>query len=146
MVAFELAQIHEKAGTPSEAVRWYTAAAERFRRAQWKQKAEEALTRLGAPIPLPLSIVPAVVSISETTPQPADRLEPIIAEFSEEQVFISGEETDEGQQESVFEQPAAGAVTAPLVTDPNQAHRRKRRGRRGGRGRNKGLRAPGVPG
>src|SRR5712672_1851759 len=52
MVAFELAQIHEKSGDQSEAVRWYTAAAERFRRAQWKQKAEEALTRLGAPIPV----------------------------------------------------------------------------------------------
>src|ERR1019366_10397167 len=44
MVAFELAQIHEKAGANDEAARWYTAAAERFRRAQWKLKAEEALT------------------------------------------------------------------------------------------------------
>jgi len=52
MVAFELAQFHEKIGANIEAVRWYTAAAERFRRAQWKQKAEEALTRLGAPIPV----------------------------------------------------------------------------------------------
>src|SRR6266852_4470015 len=52
MVAFELAQIHEKIGAHSEAARWYTAAAERFRRAQWKQKAEEALTRLGVPIPV----------------------------------------------------------------------------------------------
>ncbi len=144
MVAFELAQIHEKAGTPSEAVRWYTAAAERFRRAQWKQKAEEALTRLGAPIPPPLSAAPAVVSITEATAPPAGRLEPIIAEFSEEQVLESGEEMDGGQQESVFEQPAAGAVTATPVVDANLAHRRKRRGRRGGRGRNKGART-GVP-
>jgi hypothetical protein len=141
MVAFELAQIHEKAGALSEAVRWYTAAAERFRRAQWKQKAEEALTRLGAPIPPPLSAAPAVVSIGETTAPPANRLEPIIAEFSEEQVLETGEEIDGGQQESVFEQPPAGAVTAASATDTTQSHRRKRRGRRGGRGRNKGLRS-----
>jgi hypothetical protein len=146
MVAFELAQIHEKAGTHSEAARWYTAAAERFRRAQWKQKAEEALTRLGAPIPISLPITPGPAVIGETTAEPASRLEPIIAEFSEEQVTEAGEELDGGQQESVFEQPAADAP-APLQTAGTvPGHRRKRRGRRGGRGRNKGTRtaAPGM--
>jgi hypothetical protein len=146
MVAFELAQIHEKAGTPSEAARWYTAAAERFRRAQWKQKAEEALTRLGAPIPISLPVNSGTAVISETTAEPADRLEPIIAEFSEEQVTDAGEELDGGQQESVFEQPAAETL-APLQTaGALPGHRRKRRGRRGGRGRNKGVRttAPGL--
>src|SRR5882724_5194566 len=38
MVAFELAQFHEKIGANIEAARWYTVAAERFRRAQWKLK------------------------------------------------------------------------------------------------------------
>src|SRR5579862_7113793 len=52
MVAFELASFQEKLGDSIEAVRWYTAAAERFRRPQWRTKAEEALTRLGAPIPV----------------------------------------------------------------------------------------------
>src|SRR5262245_48564791 len=55
MVAFELAKLHEKSGQTDEAVRWYTSAAERFRRAQWKTKAEEALARLGAPIPAPFA-------------------------------------------------------------------------------------------
>src|ERR1700687_6387699 len=82
MVAFELAQIHEKIGAHSEAARWYTAAAERFRRVQWKQKAEEALTLLGAPIP----IAPAAASPSETSVEPAVRLDPIITEYSEGQV------------------------------------------------------------
>src|SRR5258707_15585279 len=50
MVAFELARHHEKRGENQDAARWYTAAAERFRRAQWKVKAQEALTRLGVPI------------------------------------------------------------------------------------------------
>jgi len=145
MVAFELAQIHEKAGTHSEAARWYTAAAERFRRAQWKQKAEEALTRLGAPIPISLPITPGPVVVSEMAAEPAGRLEPIIAEFSEEQVTEAGEELDGGQQESVFEQPAA-ETPAPLQTaGAVPGHRRKRRGRRGGRGRNKGARTT-VPG
>jgi hypothetical protein len=54
MVAFELARLHEKSGQNDEAARWYTAAAQRFRRAQWKTKAEEALVRLGAPIPVTL--------------------------------------------------------------------------------------------
>src|SRR5882762_3311386 len=133
MVAFELAQIHEKIGAHTEAARWYTAAAERFRRAQWKQKAEEALTRLGAPIP----VAPAAASASEPSAEPAARLEPIITEFSEGLISEAVGEPDGGERESVFEQPAeAPAPVAGAVP----AHRRKRRGRRGGRGRHKGPR------
>jgi hypothetical protein len=140
MVAFELAQIHEKAGTNTEAARWYTAAAERFRRAQWKLKAEEALTRLGAPIP----VAPAAASVSETSPEPATRLEPVITEFTEVHVSEVTSEPDGGQQEEVFEQPAAAAAPAtPQAAGEVPGHRRKRRGRRGGRGRNKGARTGG---
>jgi hypothetical protein len=135
MVAFELAQIHEKTGANSEAARWYTAAAERFRRTQWKQKAEEALTRLGAPIP----VAPAVASMSEIGAEPALRLEPIIAEISEVQVSEATGEPDGGEQESVFEQPVEPAAQ-PQVAEAVPGHRRKRRGRRGGRGRHKGPR------
>src|ERR1700682_4673171 len=92
MVAFELAQIHEKAGTNSEAARWYTAAAERFRRAQWKLKAEEALTRVGAPIP----VAPVATFATETSPEPATRLEPIITEYSEVQISEASGEPDGG--------------------------------------------------
>jgi hypothetical protein len=145
MVAFELAQFHEKIGANVEAARWYTAAAERFRRAQWKQKAEEALTRLGAPIP----VAPAPASVSEpgAEPEPETRLEPIISEFSEVQITETVGEPDGGQQESVFEQPLEqpreGSPVAS-ITEAVPGHRRKRRGRRGGRGRHKGTRA-GVP-
>jgi hypothetical protein len=132
MVAFELAQLHEKAGTNSEAARWYTAAAQRFRRAQWKQKAEEALTRLGAPIP----VAPAAVSASETNAEPVTRLEPVFAEIPDEPASETAVESDGGQQESVFEQPAAAAAPAQAVAAV-ATHRHKRRGRRGGRGRNK---------
>jgi len=140
MVAFELAQIHEKTGAQTEAVRWYTSAAERFRRAQWKQKAEEALTRLGAPIP----VAPAATAASEPGAEPIARLEPIIiTEYSEVQVSEATGEPDGGQQEEVFEQPAATLVPGQ-VTGEIPGHRRKRRGRRGGRGRNKGGRT-GAP-
>ena len=135
MVAFELAQIHEKIGAHTEAARWYTAAAERFRRAQWKQKAEEALTRLGAPIP----VAPAAASASEPSAEPAARLEPIITEFSEGQISEAAGEPDGGERESVFEQPAEASAPAP-VAGAIPGHRRKRRGRRGGRGRHKGPR------
>jgi hypothetical protein len=145
MVAFELAQLFEKAGATSDAVRWFTTAAERFRRPQWKQKAEEGLVRLGAPIP----VMPAPttgVTLSESTSEPVSRLEPIIAEFSEEQPNESGDEMSEGEQESVFEQPSATAEVsaAPQTSETAPDRRRRRRGRRGGRGRHKGLR-PAVP-
>ena len=146
MVAFELAQLYEKAGTTSEAVRWFTTAVERFRRPQWKQKAEEGLVRMGAPI----SIAPAAitgVAVSETTSEPVSRLEPIIAEFSEEQPNETGEEMNEGEQESVFEQPSAAttaSASAAQTSETGPDRRRRRRGRRGGRGRHKGVR-PDAP-
>src|SRR5580700_12092126 len=52
MVAWELALIQEKAELKDDAIKWYTIAAERFRRAEWKKKAEEALTRLGVVLPV----------------------------------------------------------------------------------------------
>jgi len=55
MVAFELARLAELSGRAPEAVHWYTAAAERFRRDEWKKKAEEALQRLGVEFPQSLS-------------------------------------------------------------------------------------------
>jgi hypothetical protein len=140
MVAFELGQLYEKAGTISEAVRWFTTAAERFRRPQWKQKAEEGLVRLGAPIP----VTPAVttgIAVSETTADPVTRLEPIIAEFSEEQPNETEQEMSDGEQESVFEQPGAVVPAAAQTSETGPDRRRRRRGRRGGRGRHKGVRA-----
>src|SRR5277367_5229150 len=50
MVAFELARYFETAGQNPEAAKWYLAAADRFRRADWKNKAQEAAVRLGAEV------------------------------------------------------------------------------------------------
>src|SRR5580658_1394096 len=51
MVAWELGLVEEKSGRNDEAGKWYSTAFQRFRRADWKKKAEEALTRLGVPVP-----------------------------------------------------------------------------------------------
>src|SRR5271166_3751544 len=51
MVAFELARYFESVGNSADAGRWYLTAAERFRRSDWKTKAQESATRLGATEP-----------------------------------------------------------------------------------------------
>src|ERR1700719_1925641 len=58
MVAFELAKYFETSANNADAAKWYSAAAERFRRADWKTKAQEAAVRLGGqpdgpPVTLP---------------------------------------------------------------------------------------------
>src|SRR5215831_15125831 len=47
MVAFELAKLFESSGQNSDAAKWYSTAATKFRRAEWKNKAHEAAARLG---------------------------------------------------------------------------------------------------
>ena len=68
MVAWELGVIEEKAEHMTEAGNWYTIAAQRFRRADWKKKAEEALARLGIPLPEPGAPPAEPPAISETKP------------------------------------------------------------------------------
>lgn len=47
MVAFELAELEELAGRIDRATDWYKQAWQRFRRSEWKKKAEDALARHG---------------------------------------------------------------------------------------------------
>jgi hypothetical protein len=125
MVAFELAQWQEKAGDNAEAVRWYTTAAQRFRRAQWRTRAEEALTRLGAPIP-----VPTAESTEEAKPAESPQPEEAAPALS----FESQQEATSDVSTSLAEEPAGpSAPQAPAGEQP--AAKRRRRGRRGGRGR-----------
>ncbi len=51
MVAWEIGAVEEKNGRSDDAVKWYKVAAEKFRRADWKKRAEEALARLGVETP-----------------------------------------------------------------------------------------------
>jgi len=121
MVAFELARYFESKGNTADAGRWYLTAAERFRRADWKTKAQENATRLGAtePAEIPTAAAretetpQAAASTPENTPQP----EPA----QEENVIDGGEISGEVSPEPVEKSSAAS---------DQSRHRRKRRGGR----------------
>ena len=148
MVAFELAQWHEKAGNASETVQWYTTAAQRFRRAQWRTKAEEALTRLGAPIPEagqgPASehaseagsAFPAGAgqALQETSPAYESPMEAESAERhagnGRETPAPAGPFETQGEADSAEESGASSAAAGAAGSG-----KRRRRGRRGGRKR-----------
>src|SRR5207247_10906012 len=70
MVAFELAKYFESSGQNADAAKWYSAAAESFRRADWKIKAQDAAVRIGgAPGGIPReSAAPACGGFALTAP------------------------------------------------------------------------------
>ena len=132
MVAFELAKYFETSGQNADAAKWYSAAAERFRRADWKTKAQEAAVRLGgvpgeipleSPIPPSDDIAPALPPM--TIPEPGLPFEQDAAAY-ESIAAVSSE----------IQQATDVAANAPSATDADG--KRRRRGRRGGRNRRKG--------
>jgi hypothetical protein len=136
MVAWELALIEEKAERTAEAAQWYTIAAQRFRRAEWKKKAEEALTRLGIALPAPgdpPAEEPRGMAPAETEHEPFPLA---LGEIPLIPAAAARIQPSESQDESQTE--ASGAA------EPGDAGKKKRRrGRRGGRGRRrKGAAAP----
>jgi hypothetical protein len=141
MVAWELALIQEKAEVADEAVKWYTIAAERFRRAEWKKKAEEALTRLGAALPAG-SAIPMDAGVNTEEP-----LNSVSDESDEGQATLplAPGEIHESDDEGAGSELPAKISAAAESDDP--AKKKRRRGRRGGRGRRrKGAgAAPGLP-
>ncbi len=153
MVAFELAKLHEKAGAKEDAVNSYTVAYERFRRTSWRKKAEEALVRLGAPVPdTPMETGPADSATPSEEPAaatPASRVPPAVAaEEGESQlafahvIFAEAEPATPGRAPRP-ERPARPDVAAAPGAPEGK---RGRRGRRGGRGRRRGgLREEVVP-
>jgi hypothetical protein len=159
MVAWELGAIEEKAEHNDEAAKWYTIAAQRFRRADWKKKAEEALTRLGAPLPPGLHETPKEHPPEERHAEPAEEMNVAGEEASEEgntRPFVVPD-LDRRREERLplaigeiapgderFGPP--GPVTSSAGGD-EAGHRKRRRGRRGGRGRRRrgAGAAPGLP-
>src|SRR5580700_1080449 len=133
MVAWELGAIEEKAGRNEEAGRWYIISAQRFRRADWKKKAQEALARLGIELP---------EQGTESTPTPTREQSrgaaqeetesmsrvPVVGEISE---FSADSNRDR----------ANGSDTEAKTASPNSSvdgeKKKRRRGRRGGRGRHR---------
>jgi hypothetical protein len=131
MVAFELARYFETAGQNPEAAKWYLAAAERFRRADWKTKAQEAAVRLGAEV----SAVDPARSSGDfmSTPSPVPNAKP-----------ASSPEDDSAESESSIASAESEIVTEDASAKPDVESadspdkKRRRRGRRGGRNRRKG--------
>jgi len=114
MVAFELARYFETSGNTADAGRWYLTAAERFRRADWKTKAQESATRLGATEP---AEIPAPASRSKAAEQPPSEVD-----------STAHEPASSSSTELVG---AATPAVQPSETPVEQI--RQRRGRRGGR-------------
>lgn len=172
MVAWELGAIQEKAEMKEQAAHWYTIAAQRFRRADWKKKAEEALTRLGVELPM-----------AAAESEPGERA--VALHPDEQKSYDASEDSHSDEKiESAVRQPEShenSETTLPLAlgeipeeTQPGSAthssstatarssvnaganaggiaadaeKKKRRRGRRGGRGRRrKGANgAPGLP-
>ena len=132
MVAFELAKHFETAGQNADAAKWYSAAAERFRRADWKVKAQEAAVRLGgAPGEIPLEAGAAPTGEFALTPPPVTEPEAELpfeqnADALESSVAVSSE----------IQQATESLGNTSSTVDPEKKGRR--RGRRGGRNRRKG--------
>jgi hypothetical protein len=128
MVAFELARFFETSGQNPEAAKWYLAAAERFRRADWKAKAQEAAVRLGAEIAPADSMQPAGDFL--LTPPPASAL----PSSSTGAVSAAGAESEASSAEPRLDETSAKSDGA-ASDSPDK--KRRRRGRRGGRNRRK---------
>jgi hypothetical protein len=160
MVAWELGAIEEKAENAGEATKWYTIAAQRFRRSDWKKKAEEALTRLGAPLPAERSEASALEHAPEehseereslpeaeaaTSVAAAPELEP---DYEPQTKFFGSPHLDQRREDRVSSEPSEISATDVRTSAASQqsspsagedaARRRRRRGRRGGRGRRRG--------
>ena len=138
MVAFELAKLFESSGQNSDAAKWYSTAAERFRRAEWKTKAQEAAARLGGGTGE--ITAPAVLESDEQfhlTPPPSDAEE-------KQQPF---EQNPEALESSVAVSSEIQEATKPDATAESQTGRKhRRRGRRGGKNRRRTQAANGAAG
>lgn len=165
MVAFELARLHEKNGSNADAATWYLTAAEKFRRAQWKTKAQEALVRLGVEVPLAITEASALAAGSDGV-SPEQVQGEVMREISgTDKLFgrseassqfaeATGEpdvDADEGMS-APGESEGAGDIATSVAVEGvasegaagDAAKKRRRRGRRGGRGRRKKV--VGAPG
>ena len=166
MVAFELARLYEQNGNSAEAVQWYSTAASRFRRPQWKVKAQEALARLGVSVPLaaaeaeadaeggsaadedaahPLATIPLVGSGGDEMETPEAYTEPA----GEKKPRYGGDlpEEDESEGQIALLGVNAAGLNRPRPQAADEAGRkRRRRGRRGGARRKKRGDRPGAAG
>jgi hypothetical protein len=152
MAAYELAVVQERGGNREQAVEWYTVAVQRFRRQEWKKKAEDALVRLGAPVPVTSDLPAASAPGAKESPEPAIHGDAGTAEPPTEEITLAAQDSEptlfgagdfNAHEEPADEAPATDAqATKPAgATAAAGLRRKRRRGRRGGRGR---RRKPGA--
>jgi hypothetical protein len=131
MVAFELARHFEIVGKPEDAAKWYALSWQRFRRGDWKTKAQDALARLGGTVPAEGEVLPIPEIPQVETPA-------IISEATSDEdatAMASAESAGVGQEVGV---PVGNPATGPSAELENTSENRgRRRGRRGGRNRHK---------
>ncbi|HKM83337.1 MAG TPA: hypothetical protein VJY15_20545 [Candidatus Acidoferrum sp.] len=129
MVAFELARYFESNGKTEDAGKWYVTAAERFRRADWKTKAQESATRLGATVAAEIPAPAAPADLPEVAPS-----ETAVSSLSPEPV--AQETAAPAAELTQTEVPQEPSATAPASA------KRHRRGRRGGRDHRRSSKRP----
>ena len=143
MVAFELARHLETASQSEEAVKWYAISWQRFRRGDWKTKAQDAVTRLGGALPAEGEILP-VPEIPHLEAQESQ---------TSSDVAESAREAEEGSDsETIAEQSGAAGSSDLSESGPSRSSDSsaspkptRRRGRRGGRNRRKPVAAVATP-
>lgn len=129
MVAFELAKLFESSGQNSDAAKWYSTAAARFRRTEWKNKAQEAAARLGGG---------SAEEVAEGSALPDGEFHLVPPEPAPEEKELPFEKNPEALESAVAVTSEIQKATkqepgSPLEKDGS----RRRRGRRGGRNRGK---------
>jgi hypothetical protein len=154
MAAYELAVVQERAGNREQAVEWYTVAVQRFRRPEWKKKAEDSLVRLGAPVPQTLEPAASAAAAGENA-RVGESASDGVSEASagelnltppdsEPTLFDAADST--APEESTGAAPAADAqAKSSDASGPAGPRRKRRRGRRGGRGRRRKPGAASAP-
>jgi hypothetical protein len=143
MVAFELAKHLETAGLNADALKWYATAAERFRRADWKVKAQEAAARLGGEAAMANAIAAEAgvgAGAGEAAAGGGDFLltPPEVPAAEPELPFENDPAALESMVAVSSEVRAASELTAEApagVVSTETKGRGRRRGRRGGRNR-----------
>lgn len=130
MVAFELARQLETEGQNAEAAKWYSTAAQRFRRSEWKNKAQEAATRLGVSAPDSEMLTGSANLHHETLPVVPEPAQPFVQTAATFESIAAEPLASSAEANSARGTTAAsGSAPAPATT------RRRHRGRRGGRNR-----------
>lgn len=147
MAAFELAKFFETTGVNADAAKWYGVAAERFRRADWKVKAQEAAVRLGGGTSAgnatgdaastgsnSVSEDVVIAQLSIAVPDPGLPFEQNAAAFEAIASLEAGAAEARNESGETASEPSA---TGNPVGIDSADKRRRRRGRRGGRNRRK---------